>query len=178
MSILISIDISKLTDSSNSLMTRGGGGWLISLWFYKENNKLWDWKKCIYSTYYPLSSAHFFFFLFILTANGFLPGDSDNTIRHNTQITHITQNNTTIKRNTEHKTTHTIKDTLHRMNTNNHHYTWLRCSNFFNPSMKNYFGCAANREIGKSKDLSAPLLNVTIYVIVWWWRSHKNILDK
>jgi hypothetical protein len=35
------------------------------------------------------------------------------TIGHNTQITHITQNNTTIKRNTAHKTTDTIKDTLH-----------------------------------------------------------------
>jgi hypothetical protein len=46
--------------------------------------------------------------LFILTANGILPGYSDYTIRHNTQITHITQNNTTIKRNTTHKATHTI----------------------------------------------------------------------
>jgi hypothetical protein len=44
--------------------------------------------------------------LFILTANGFLPGGNGNTIRHNKQITHITQNNTTIKRNTAHKTTH------------------------------------------------------------------------
>jgi hypothetical protein len=50
--------------------------------------------------------------LFILTANGFLPGGSGNTMRHNKQITHITQNNTTIKRNTAHRTTHTIKDTL------------------------------------------------------------------
>jgi hypothetical protein len=49
-----------------------------------------------------------------LTANGFSPGGSGTTIRHNTQITHITQNNTTIKRNTEHKTTHTI-NTLNRM---------------------------------------------------------------
>jgi hypothetical protein len=32
--------------------------------------------------------------LFILTANGFLSGGSSTTIRHNTQITHITQNNT------------------------------------------------------------------------------------
>jgi hypothetical protein len=31
--------------------------------------------------------------LFILIANGFLPGGSGNTIRHNTQISHITQNN-------------------------------------------------------------------------------------
>jgi hypothetical protein len=34
-----------------------------------------------------------------------LHGGSDTTIRHNTQITHITQNNTTIKQNTTHKTT-------------------------------------------------------------------------
>jgi hypothetical protein len=60
--------------------------------------------------------------LFILTANGFLPDGSDNTIRHNKQITYITQNNTTIKRNTAHKTTHTIKDRLHRMTTNNQNY--------------------------------------------------------
>jgi hypothetical protein len=46
--------------------------------------------------------------LSILTANGFSPGGSDTTIRHNIQTTHITQNNTTIKRNTAHKTTHTI----------------------------------------------------------------------
>jgi hypothetical protein len=44
----------------------------------------------------------------------FSPGGSGTTIRHNTQITHITQNNTTIKQNTAHKTTHTI-NTLHRM---------------------------------------------------------------
>jgi hypothetical protein len=25
-------------------------------------------------------------------------------------------------------------------------HLWLRCSNFFNPSEKNYFGCAANRK--------------------------------
>jgi hypothetical protein len=49
-----------------------------------------------------------------LTANGASPGGSGTTIKHNTQTTHITQNNTTIKRNTVHKTTHTI-NTLHRM---------------------------------------------------------------
>jgi hypothetical protein len=37
------------------------------------------------------------------------------TIRHNKQTTHITQNDSMIKRNTAHKTTHTIKDTLHRI---------------------------------------------------------------
>jgi hypothetical protein len=65
------------------------------------------------------------FLLFILTANGFLPGGSGNSIRHKKQIKHITQNNTMIKRNTAHKTTHTIKDTLHRMNTNNHNYNYV-----------------------------------------------------
>jgi hypothetical protein len=41
--------------------------------------------------------------LFIVTANGFLPGGSGTTIRHNTQITHITQN----YRNNKGHTTHT-----------------------------------------------------------------------
>jgi hypothetical protein len=50
----------------------------------------------------------------ILTANGFSPGGSGTTIRHNTQTTHITRNNTTIKRNTAHKKRHTM-NTLHRM---------------------------------------------------------------
>jgi hypothetical protein len=35
-----------------------------------------------------------FLLLFILTASGFSSGCSGTTIRHNTQITHITQNNT------------------------------------------------------------------------------------
>jgi hypothetical protein len=64
-------------------------------------------------------------YLFILTATGFLSGGSGNTIRHNKQITHITQNNTTIKRNTAHKTTYTIKDKLHIMNTINHNYNYI-----------------------------------------------------
>jgi hypothetical protein len=38
------------------------------------------------------------------------------------QTTHITQNKTTIKRNSAHKTTHTIRDALYRMNTNDHNY--------------------------------------------------------
>jgi hypothetical protein len=46
--------------------------------------------------------------LFILTENG----GSGDTLRHKKQITHIIQNNTTIKRNTTHKTTHTTDDTL------------------------------------------------------------------
>jgi hypothetical protein len=63
--------------------------------------------------------------LLILNSNGFLPDGSGYTIRHNKQITHITQNNTTIKRYTAHKTTHTMKGTLHRMNTNNHNYNYI-----------------------------------------------------
>jgi hypothetical protein len=38
-------------------------------------------------------------------------------------------------------------------------HLWLRCSNFFNPSNKNSFGCGATKkklEIGKAKNLSAP----------------------
>jgi hypothetical protein len=57
-------------------------------------------------------------FLFILTANGFLPGGSGTTIRHNTQITHITQITHHTQTDTAHKTTQTIKDTLHTMNAN------------------------------------------------------------
>jgi hypothetical protein len=56
---------------------------------------------------------------------GVLPGGSGNTIRHNKQITHMTQNNTTIKENTAHKTTYTKKVTLHSMNTNNHNYNYI-----------------------------------------------------
>jgi hypothetical protein len=59
--------------------------------------------------------------LFILTANGVSPGGSGTTIRHNTQVTHITQNNATIKRNTLHKTAHIITN-LHRMKMHNHNY--------------------------------------------------------
>jgi hypothetical protein len=40
---------------------------------------------------------------------GFLPDGSDTTIRHNTQITHHTQN-------AAYKTTQAIKDTLYKMN--------------------------------------------------------------
>jgi hypothetical protein len=56
--------------------------------------------------------------LFIIYFNFTLvsTGGSGTTIRHNTQITRITQNNITIKRNTAHKTTHKI-NTLHRINT-------------------------------------------------------------
>jgi hypothetical protein len=49
------------------------------------------------------SDAVTFYFCLYLTANGFSSGGSGTTIRHNTQITHIIQNNTTIKRNTVHK---------------------------------------------------------------------------
>jgi hypothetical protein len=62
---------------------------LISLWLYKENNKLRDWK--MYLLYiFPMSSTHL----------------------------------------------------------------WLRCSNFFNPSKKNSFGCGANKK--RQKLISTP----------------------
>jgi hypothetical protein len=43
-------------------------------------------------------------------------------------------------------------------------HLWLRCSNFFNTSKKNYFGCAqvGKYETGKAKDLSVPLR-------MWHW---------
>jgi hypothetical protein len=72
------------------------GGGLISLWLYKENNKLRDWKN-VFALHIPLSSTHL----------------------------------------------------------------CLRCSNFFNPSNNNSFGVLQIRkyEIGKAKDLPAPLRN-------------------
>jgi hypothetical protein len=51
---------------------------------------------------WSLTLLTYYYYLFILTANGFLPGGSGATIKHNKQITHITQNNTMIKRNTAH----------------------------------------------------------------------------
>jgi hypothetical protein len=45
--------------------TRG----LLIRWLYKENNKLRDWKKFIYSTYSPLSSTH----LWLRCSNFFNP---------------------------------------------------------------------------------------------------------
>jgi hypothetical protein len=47
-----------------------------------------------------------FLLLFVLTVNGFLPGGSGSTIRHNTQITHITQNNTPHLNKTQHTKLH------------------------------------------------------------------------
>jgi hypothetical protein len=44
--------------------------------------------------------------IIILTANEFLPSGSGDTIRHNTQITHITQNNTPRSNKTQHRKLH------------------------------------------------------------------------
>jgi hypothetical protein len=44
--------------------------------------------------------------IIIKTANGFLPGGSDTTIRHNTQIRHITQNNTPHSNKAQHTKLH------------------------------------------------------------------------
>jgi hypothetical protein len=50
---------------------------------------------------------------------------------------------------------------------------WLHCSNIFNPSKKNSFGCAANREIGKAKDLAAtsPRSRRFKFQVARWYRS-------
>jgi hypothetical protein len=47
-----------------------------------------------------------FIYLFILTANWFLRGGSGTTVMHNTQITHITQNNTPHCNKTQHAKLH------------------------------------------------------------------------
>jgi hypothetical protein len=52
------------------------------------------------------SSIPIIYYLFILTANGFLPGSSGTTIRHNIQITHVTQNNTPSSNKTQHTKLH------------------------------------------------------------------------
>jgi hypothetical protein len=49
--------------------------------------------------------------LFILTANGFLPGGSGTTVRYNTQKYIYHKKQTTPKQNTVHKTTEAIIDT-------------------------------------------------------------------
>jgi hypothetical protein len=48
------------------MLTRGR---LISLWLYKENSKLLDWKKCIYSTYpSPKLHTHTIYDFFVQTS--------------------------------------------------------------------------------------------------------------
>jgi hypothetical protein len=61
-------------------------------------------------------------------------------------------------------------------------HLWLCCSNFFNPSKKNYFGCAANNKIWNKKsqrlistptycltDCSFPILDlVTTKIAIFW----------
>jgi hypothetical protein len=61
----------------------------------------------------PFSVGLYFIYL---NCKWVLPGGSD-TVRHYTQITHITQNNTPHSNKTAHRTTQAIKDTLHKMNT-------------------------------------------------------------
>jgi hypothetical protein len=60
-----------------------------------------------------LSIIYILLLLLILTENGFLPGGNGTTIRHNTQITHITQNYINNKGDTTHNeyNTNTITTT-------------------------------------------------------------------
>jgi hypothetical protein len=44
-------------------------------------------------------------------------------------------------------------------------YLSFRCSNFFNPSKKNSFGCAANRKIGNRK--SQRLISTLTYILLY-----------
>jgi hypothetical protein len=64
--------------------------------------------------YYPVFLFHFCYLIELQM--GFLPGESGTTIRHNTKI-HITQNITPHSNKTHYKTTLTINNTLHSMNT-------------------------------------------------------------
>jgi hypothetical protein len=57
-------------------------------------------------------------------------------------------------------------------------HLWLRCSNFFNPSKKNSFGCAANRKIGKAKVLSAPLRNVGLQFMLFLLMALKSVVNR
>jgi hypothetical protein len=45
-------------------------------------------------------------------------------------------------------------------------HLWLRCCNFFNPSKKNSFSCAANRKIGNRK--SQRLISTPTYYSLQW----------
>jgi hypothetical protein len=48
----------------------------------------------------------FIIIIFILAANGFLPSGSGTKIRHSTQITHITKNNTPYSNKAQHTKLH------------------------------------------------------------------------
>lgn len=76
---------------------------LVTLWNTRKH-VLYRHASIQYTGTAVLSSCKYILLLFILTANGFLPGGSGTTVRHDTQITHFAQNNTMIKRNRAHKT--------------------------------------------------------------------------
>jgi hypothetical protein len=52
--------------SGNWITVTGTRGWLISLWLYKDNNKLWDWKN-VFTLNIPLWAPHAYDFV-ILTS--------------------------------------------------------------------------------------------------------------
>jgi hypothetical protein len=54
-----------------------------------------------------------FSILLLFNCKWFLPGGSGTTIRHNTQITHITQNNTPRSNKTQHAKRHKQGHTTH-----------------------------------------------------------------
>jgi hypothetical protein len=85
----------------------------------------WFWRLCpslVFVTSKIKWRHHYMLLLFILTTNRFLPGGSDTTVRHNTQITpHITQNNTPRSNKTQHTNYEALSSNLNREYT----YMWL-----------------------------------------------------
>jgi hypothetical protein len=49
-------------------------------------------------------------------------------------------------------------------------HLWLRCSNFFNPSKKNYFACSANRKWEMTKTYQHPY----VHFVKWDGRNTMN----
>jgi hypothetical protein len=79
---------------SNLGIYRKRGSWNVSFSYNRKTEKQLKQIGCPY------------IIIIILTANGFLPGGSGITIRRNTQITHITQNNTPHSNKTQHTKLH------------------------------------------------------------------------
>jgi hypothetical protein len=76
-------------------------------------------KNILVGTEPPFRGNSYYYYL---SVNGFLPGDSGNTIRHNKQHT-THKKNTTIKRNSTHNYTHNKGDAT--QNENNHNYKYI-----------------------------------------------------
>jgi hypothetical protein len=88
--------------------------------------------------------VYYYYYSFIYTANGVLPGGSVTTIRHNTQITHITQNNTLhSKHSTQNYTSNEGHTTQNEYNAN---------------TIYNY-----NKNVQCYQHESSPVINITLF---------------